>query len=103
MELRRPRGQATFVSFPIINSSCSPVTGLNSNIVWYATFTDVIAPNTKFSTLTYATLTEIGTTGWYYASLTATEMTNDYVLFLASPTAGTGRPAKIGRAACRGR
>jgi hypothetical protein len=93
MELRRPRGIATYITFSLVNSSGAPISGVTGVRPQYATFTDGISPNTIFSTISNATITEIGSSGWYYASLTATEMANDYIVFVASPTSGTSLSA----------
>ena len=95
MELRRPRGIATFLMFPIVDASGTNITGINPIRPQYATFTDAISPNTKFTTISTATCTEISGTGWYFASLSATEMANDYIVFIASPTSGTGRQVRL--------
>jgi hypothetical protein len=94
MEVRRKRGVATYLVFPIVDAGGQEATGLFATPK-YATHTDGQAPNTKFSTLSNATIAEVSGTGWYYASLTATEMANDYIIFWASPTSGNGRPARL--------
>ena len=94
MEVRRKRGVATYLVFPLVDAGGQEVTGLFATPK-YATFTDGQAPNTKFSTLSNATISEVSGTGWYYASLTATEMANDYIVLWASPTSGGGRPARF--------
>lgn len=94
MELRRKRGVATFIVWPFKDASGTSITGITGISPQYATWTDGSAPNTKFSTISGG-MVEIGSTGRYYSSLTATEMTNDYVYFYASPTSGTARPIDL--------
>lgn len=94
MELRRKRGVATFITWPFKDASGTMITGITGISPQYATWTDGTAPNTKFSTISGGVV-EIGATGRYYSSLTATEMTNDYLYFYASPTSGTARPMDL--------
>ena len=94
MELRRRRGVATFVTFPLKDASGTMITGVTGISPQYATWTDDTAPNTKFSTISGGVV-EIDASGRYYSSLTATEMANDYIYFYASPTSGSARPIDL--------
>ena len=91
MELRRKRGVATILVFPIKDASgnvVSGVTGVTPQIsVWAGDTT--VAPG-AFGNIAGG-LTEVGTTGVYYSSLTAAEAASDYIYFIASPNTGSGK------------
>lgn len=89
MELRRPRGFATFVTFPLKDGNGNLVSGVNTLRPQYATFTDANPVSTISNIAGFCA--ELGATGIYYSSLSASEMANDYIYFIASPTATAKR------------
>ncbi len=77
MELVRQKGIETRIVFPLkdLNGDLvSGATGLDSEYTYWADDTNPVA----FSDCTNEA-TEIGTSGWYYLILTASEMDHDYV------------------------
>ena len=77
MELRRERGVATYITFPLIDvngDAVSGVTGLDSEI---DTWTNVLAPD-GFTDCTNEA-SEIGGAGVYGLELTLNEMDNLYI------------------------
>lgn len=91
MELRRKRGVATILVFPIKDASGNVVTGITGVTpqisVWAGDTT--VAPGAFANIL--GGLTEVGTTGIYYSSLTDAEAASDFIYFIASPNSGTGK------------
>jgi len=86
LELVRQKNAATIITFPLVDSSDttalkSGAAGLDSEI---DTWSDGAAPN-GFEDCTNEA-TEIGTTGQYYLSLTATEMNADYIIIQVKST-----------------
>lgn len=94
MELRRRRGTATFVIYPIVDASGNIVSGVTGIAPQYATFSDASVLTSGFANIAGGCL-EIGSTGWYYSSLSASETAFDYLLFHASPTSGNGKRAAL--------
>ena len=93
MELRRNRGFATFVTYPLKDASGNLVSGVTTLRPQYATFTDA-APISTISNIA-GFCTELGATGIYYSSLSAAEMAHDYVYFIASPSTGSAKRLDI--------
>lgn len=77
IEIVRQKNVATYIVFPIVDADGDSVTGAagldSEGDVW----SDGTAPD-GFADFTNEA-TEIGTTGIYYLSITATEMNNDYI------------------------
>jgi hypothetical protein len=84
MELFRKKNTATYIFFPIYNSNgdfLSGAAGLDSETTNWA---DGSAPGSFADCTNEAT--EVGTTGWYYLSLTAGEMNFDYIAIQVKTT-----------------
>lgn len=89
MELRRPRGFATFVTYPLKDASGNLVSGVVTLNPQYATFTDANPVSTITNIAGFCK--ELGATGIYYSSLSAAEMANDYIYFIASASSGSSK------------
>ena len=88
MELRRRRGVQTVISYPVIDADGDYVTGLSFS-PQISTWTDVVFPS---AFLTVEPAAELGSSGWYLSTLSATQTSADYLAFIASPTtSGTKR------------
>ena len=91
MELVRQRGVATIISFPIVDSDGAVVVdeddaGTDSETDNWA---DGTAPDGFTDCTNEAVETDDGVSGWYYLSLTAAEMTYDYIsVRIITTTAG---------------
>lgn len=77
MEVRRTKNAATYIVFPIVDADGDFVTGAASLDSEIDSWSDGSAPD-GFADCTNEA-TEIGSTGMYYLSLTATEMNADYI------------------------
>ena len=76
VELVRQKNVATYVYFPITNTTGDVQTGCVTDTEIDA-FSDSAAPDGFADTTNEAT--EVGTTGWYYLSLAQAEMNYDYI------------------------
>ena len=93
IEMVRQKGMATYIFFPIVDADgdfVSSATGLDSEI---DTWADGSAPN-GFTDCTNEA-TEIGATGWYYLSLTASEMDIDYMAIQTKTTSAGAKTQAI--------
>lgn len=88
MELRRRRGVATYLQFPIVDADGDPVSGLSAWSIRHSTWSDTVAPTVLGNVLNGVAE---NSAGLYYASLTAGEMAADYLYVIASPTSGSGK------------
>lgn len=91
MQWRQRRGIADILVYPLKDGSgihITGVTGITPQIATWAEATTTI-PST-FKNIAGG-CQEIGSTGVYWSSLTASEKSADYVYFLASPTSGSAR------------
>ena len=70
--------------YPIIDADGDLVTGLSFS-PQISTWTDAIFPSTF---LTIEAAAELGSSGWYLSTLSATQTAADYLAFHASPTTG---------------
>lgn len=75
-EIVRQKNVATYVFFPIVDGDGDPTTGCTCDTE-LDTFADGTAPDGFADATNEAT--EIGTSGWYYLSLTQAEMNFDYI------------------------
>jgi len=88
MELRRRRSVQTVLLYPVLDADGDAVTGLSFS-PQISTWSDTNFPSTF---LTIEAAAELGSSGWYLSTLSATQTAGDYLAFLASPTtAGTKR------------
>ena len=93
MELRRSRGVATHITYPLKDASGNLVTGVTVLRPQYATFTDAAPISTLSNIAGYCE--ELGATGIYYSSLSAAEMAHDYIYVIASATSGDSKRLDI--------
>ena len=94
MEIRRTRGVATIIAFPIRDASGNLVTDIVGVTPQIATWTEASSASPfdpwKFGDIAGG-LASISQGSAYWSSLTATEMANDYIFYVASPTSGSGK------------
>jgi hypothetical protein len=93
IELVRQKNAATYIFFPIVDADgdiVSSATALDSEA---DTFADGTAPD-GFADLTNEA-TEIGTSGWYYISLTQAEMNYDYIAIRVQTTSSGAKTQHI--------
>lgn len=94
MELRRKRGVATIIWFPIKDVSGNLVTDVTGITPQYASLTEdsTTSPYDPWKLVnTAGGVASISQGSIYWSSLTAAEMANDYVYFVASPTSGSAK------------
>ena len=84
IEVVRQKNAATYIAYPMIDVDGDIVTGAGSLDSEIDAFADGSAPN-GFVDCTNEAI-EIGSSGWYYLSLTQTEMNNDMLIVTTSTT-----------------
>jgi len=77
MEIVRQKNVATIVSFPLVDANGVLVTASANPDSEIDAYSDSVVPNGFVSCTNEAT--EVGTSGWYYLSLTQAEMNVDYI------------------------
>jgi hypothetical protein len=77
MEIFRKKNTATRIFFPIVDADGDYVSGASGLDSEYTTFADGSNPGAFADCTNEAT--EVGSTGWYYLNLTATETNADFI------------------------
>ncbi len=84
LEMVRQKNAATYIFFPIVDADGDTVTSAAALDSEIDTWGDATAPDGFLDCTNEAT--EVGTNGWYYLSLTATEMNVDYAAIQVKTT-----------------
>jgi hypothetical protein len=88
MEFTRDKGVATKIAFPLIDTATNLTfkTGASGFLIQYSAWNESNGGPSAFGNIANQTLLEIGTSGVYYANLSAAEMNNDHIVLLANAT-----------------